>query len=50
MANLFKGLKDPHHLHCVERIQMRENTDQNNSEYGQFLRSVKDYRVTTMWK
>ena len=22
-------------------IQMRENTDQNNSEYGHFLRSVK---------
>ena len=25
---------------CPYSVQMRENTDQNNSEYGHFLRSV----------
>ena len=27
-------------LYSLHSVQMRENTDQNNSEYGNFLRSV----------
>ena len=27
-------------FHCVKSIRMRENADQNNSEYGHFSRSV----------
>ena len=29
-------------------VRMRENEDQNNSEYGQFLRSVFDITKTFM--
>ena len=28
------------YLNCVKSVWVRENTDQNNSEYGHFLRSV----------
>ena len=30
----------PGPFHCAKSVQMRENAEQNNSEYGHFLRSV----------
>ena len=38
-------------LHCVKSDQMRENKDQNNSEYGHFSRSVYyDYTLFRLEK
>ena len=33
------GITDLLKVHCVRSVRMQQNTDQNNSEYGQFLRS-----------
>ena len=30
-------------------VQMRENTDQSNSEYGQLLRSVRKQKTASYW-
>ena len=39
----------PELLWSVFQSEMRENTDQNNSEYGHFLRSDK-YDVNAKWR
>ena len=35
-------------LRSLHSVRMRENTDQNNSEYLHFLRSVKVYEILSL--